>query len=397
MKRLNLLIVALLATTFSASAQLSAVRKVFDNNHTQRTEIILPKVMGYNIYKADFHLHTIYSDGDITPAMRVNEAWFDGLDIISITDHMEYRRLEREMFRYMKDYIRPELRNEPKAVNTNVLNTDPDERGLLVDFNVSYESAKAKGNELGLMVVRGVEITRGKLGDYNALFTKDNNALYSPNLETTIRNAREQGAFIIHNHPQFSKKTKSTMPPHCEDFYAKGLIDGIEVINSYNFYDRLFDYCIEGGYTPFSNSDAHNLIALRFPNAGKEYFRNMTLILAKRCDEKSIHEALKAGRTIAYQANMLIGQEKLLSELFKESVTVEVVGEDSKRWKVRITNHSSLPYSLRWEGKKEGAVFGQSSALLNVKKGTKELDITVTNMFYGKEKSPVVSFKLNKH
>jgi hypothetical protein len=93
---------------------------------------------------------------------------------------------------------------------------------------------------------------------------------------------------------------------------------------------------------------------------------------------------------------MLIGQEKLLSELFKESVTVEVVGEDSKRWKVRITNHSSLPYSLLWEGKKEAAVFGQSSALLNVKKGTKELDITVTNMFYCKEKSPVVSFKLNK-
>lgn len=396
MKRFNLLIVALLATVFSASAQLSAVRKVFDNNHTQRTEIILPKVMGYNVYKADFHLHSIYSDGDVTPAMRVNEAWFDGLDIISITDHMEYRRLEREMFRYMKDYIRPELRNESKAVNTNVLNTDPDERGLLVDFNVSYESAKAKGDEMGLLVVRGVEITRGKLGDYNALFTKDNNALYDPNLETTIRNAREQGAFIIHNHPQFSKKTKSTMPPHCEDFYAKGLIDGIEVINSYNFYDRLFDYCIEGGYTPFANSDAHNLIALRFPNAGKDYFRNMTLILAERCDEQSIHEALKAGRTIAYQANMLIGKEELLSELFKESVTVEVVGEDSKRWKVRIINHSSLPYSLRWEGKKEGAVFGQSSALLNVKKGTKELDITVTNMFYGKEKSPVVSFKLKK-
>ena len=50
MKRLNLLIVALLVTAFSASAQLSAVRKVFDNNHTQRTEIILPKVNGQALY-----------------------------------------------------------------------------------------------------------------------------------------------------------------------------------------------------------------------------------------------------------------------------------------------------------------------------------------------------------
>ena len=122
----------------------------------------------------------------------------------------------------------------------------------------------------------------------------------------------------------------------------------------------------------------------------------MTLILAKQCDEKSILNALKAGRTIAYHANMLVGREELLKELFKESVTVEVVGEDKKNWKGRITNHSSLPYSLRWEGKKEGAVLGQSSATLNVKKDTKALDITVTNMFYGKEKSPVVSFKIKK-
>lgn len=396
MKRFNLLIIALFATIFSASAQLDVVRKDFSKSRTCRTEIVLPKVMGYNVYKADFHTHSIYSDGDITPAMRVEEAWTDGLDIISVTDHMEYRRIEREMFRYMKDYIRPELRNEPKAVNTNVLNTDPDERGLLVDFNLSYETAKVKGDEVGIMVVRGVEITRGKLGDYNAIFTKDNNTLYDPNLETTIRNARAQGAFIFHNHPQYSKKTQSTMPPHCEDFHAKGLIDGIEVANGYNFYDRLFDLCIEGGYTPFATSDAHNIIALRYPDAGKEYFRNMTLILAKQCDEKSILNALKAGRTIAYHANMLVGREELLKELFKESVTVEVVGEDKKNWKVRITNHSSLPYSLRWEGKKEGAVLGQSSATLNVKKDTKALDITVTNMFYGKEKSPVVSFKIKK-
>ena len=388
--------VALLATVFSASAQLDVIRKDFSKSRNCRTEIILPKVMGYNIYKADFHLHSIYSDGDITPAMRVEEAWADGLDIITISDHMEYRRLEREIFRYMKDYIRPDLRNEPKAVNTNVLNTDPDERGLLVDFNVSYEAAKAKADEIGLMVVRGVEITRGKLGDYNAIFTKNNNTIYDPNLETTIRNAREQGAFIFHNHPQFSKKTQSTMPPHCEDFHAKGLIDGIEVANGFNFYDRLFDFCIEGGYTPFSNSDAHNIIALRYPDAGKEYFRNMTLVLAKNCDEKSILNALKAGRTIAYHANMLVGEEKLLSELFKESVTVEVVGEDSKRWKVRVTNHSSLPYSLRWEKNKEAAVLGNSAATLNVKRGTKVLELEVTNMFYGKEKSPVVSFKIKK-
>ena len=389
------LFVLLLALTTTATAQLAAVRKVIEKGKINRNEIVIPKVGAYNVYKADFHIHTIYSDGDITPAMRVDEAFADGLDIIAITDHMEYRRIEREMYRYMKDYIREDLRGAEKAVNTNVLNNDPDSRGLLVDFNVSYESAKKRADGLGLMVVRGVEITRGKQGDYNALFTKDNNAIYNPNLETTIRNARKQGAFIIHNHPhEYDKTTKTTMPSHREDLYAKKLIDGIEMANSFRAYDRLFGFCMEGGYTPFSNSDVHNLISIRYPNTGKEYFRNMTLVLAKNCDEKSIHNALKEGRTIAYHANILIGNEKLLAEFFSSCVSVEVVGESGNNLKVKVTNHSSLPFSLRWEKKRECAVFGLSSVVINVSKGTKVLDITPTNMFFGKNKSPKVSFKL---
>ena len=389
------ILTATIAVSTTATAQLSAVRKIFSKTRDQRNEIILPKVNGYNIYKADLHLHTIYSDGDVTPAIRVDEAWSDGLDIIAITDHMEYRRIERAMYHYMGSYIREDLRAEGQAINTNVLNTSPDERGLLVDFNVGYEEAKKKGDELGILVIRGVEITRGKLGDYNALFTTDNNKLYDPNLETTIRNARSQGAFIIHNHPQVSKETKSTMPEHCEDFYAKGLIDGIEMSNNRSYYERLFNYCMGGGYAPFANSDAHNLIALRYPDAGKDYYRNMTLIFAKNCDEKSIKKALEERRTVAYHANMLIGREDLLTELFRASVSVEIVGETSKVLKVKVTNHSSLPYSIRWEGKRDGAVYGMSATVINVRKGTKELDITATNMFYGKGKSPKVTFKLN--
>ncbi|MBR2858628.1 MAG: PHP domain-containing protein, partial [Alistipes sp.] len=213
-----------------------------------RSEIYIPQVMGYNVYKADLHTHTIYSDGEMTPALRVNEAWCDGLDIIAITDHMEYRRIEREMFQYMDRYVDPAYHGKG-AVNTNVLNRDPDSKGILVDFNVGSKAAAKEAKRLGIMAIQGVEITRGKLGDYNALFTTDNNALYDPNLEQTIRNARAQGAFIIHNHPQYSKRTESTLPKHCEDFYAKGLIDGIELANGFNRYDRLFDYCFKGKYT----------------------------------------------------------------------------------------------------------------------------------------------------
>ena len=45
----------------------------------QRAEFILPEVNGYNVYKADLHTHSVYSDGDCTPEFRVREAWYDGL------------------------------------------------------------------------------------------------------------------------------------------------------------------------------------------------------------------------------------------------------------------------------------------------------------------------------
>ena len=397
MKSNKFLVIAttlILCGVATAAAQFNAVHKVVNRSRNQRTEIVIPKVKGYNVYKADFHTHSIFSDGEVTPALRVEEAWADGLDIIAVTDHMEYRRTERVIYQYMKDYIREDLRGENKAVNTNVLNTNPDGRGLLVDFNVSYDSAKKKGDELGIMVVRGVEITRGKLGDYNAIFTKDNNAIYDPDLETSIRNARKQGAFIMHNHPQYTKETESTMPKHCEDFHAKGLIDGIEIANSYQLFRSLFDFCIEGGYAPFSSSDVHTLTSFYYPDAGKDYFRNMTLVLAKSCDEKSIHKALDEKRTIAYRANLLIGREELLVDLFHACISVEVLGEQGGVLKVKLTNNSSLPFSLRWEGNREVAIWGHSATVVNVKRGTKVVDMRVTNMLYAKTKSPVIPISL---
>ncbi|MBO5961871.1 MAG: histidinol-phosphatase [Alistipes sp.] len=396
MKTLKLLLPLILMSILSASAQKQSILRhqpgVIGDKGV-RNEIYIPKVMGYNVYKADLHTHTIYSDGDITPALRVNEAWCDGLDIIAITDHMEYRRVEREIFQYMKDYIDPAYRGKG-AVNTNVLNRDPDSNGILVDFNVASTAAEKEAKRLGIMAIKGVEITRGKLGDYNALFTTDNNALYDPNLEQTIRNARAQGAFIIHNHPQYSKNTESTLPPHCEDFYAKGLIDGIELANGFNHYDRLFDYCFKGKYTPFATSDAHFLISARFPNAGKEYYRNMTLILAKDRTEKAVKEALRAGRTIAYSANMLIGTEKLLLELFDACVEVEKVGTDWKKLGVVIRNKSSLPFAVSKDGKNEYIVPAHGTAMVYVGRNDKVLNLTITNMLYGVNKSPKVSFKL---
>ena len=104
-----------------------------------RTEIILPQVKGYNCYKADFHTHTIYSDGEITPRERMREAWYDGLDILAITDHLEIRRYEKYMLRALALY-NPD--GKPyKYANAGAGNRNDKNAPMLSDLNACFEEA----------------------------------------------------------------------------------------------------------------------------------------------------------------------------------------------------------------------------------------------------------------
>ena len=91
---------------------------------------------------------------------------------------------------------------------------------------------------------------------------------------------------------------------------------------------------------------------------------------------------------------MLIGKEELLLDLFDACVSVEVLGEQGNVLKVKLTNNSSLPFSLKWEGNREVALWGHSAAVVNVKRGTEAVDMRITNMLYAKAKSPVAHIKL---
>jgi hypothetical protein len=386
--------VASLAIATTASAQ-NVLEQPFTRD-TERTEIIIPKVNGLNVYKSDLHLHTIYSDGDVTPEMRVIEAWQDGLDIIAITDHMEYRRIEREMFKYMKDYIREDLRSG-KAVNTNVLKTDPDAHGLLVDFNIAPELAIRKARDYGIFVIKGVEITRSNLGDYNALFTTDNNKIYDPDIRKAIKNAVDQGAFVFQNHPKRDPNTKTKMTELAEEMYAKGYLKGTELGNGHAFWGWLVPHCLNNGLAPISNSDGHATMAERFyPFYNKDAYRNMTFILAKKCDEKSIKDALFAGRTIAYHSNKLVGKEEYLCEFFKNSVTIEHQCDTKKSTIVTLTNRCSIPFELKW-GKNSTAVLGAMGALqIHLPKGAGEQEFVVTNLITGGKKRAKVTLSFKR-
>ena len=91
MKKLLSLILfsALVISAAEAQKKIPIVHNTQKGAVPSRTTIILPEVKGFKCYKADFHVHTTYSDGSVNPAGRVAEAWYDGLDIVAITDHLE--------------------------------------------------------------------------------------------------------------------------------------------------------------------------------------------------------------------------------------------------------------------------------------------------------------------
>ena len=355
-----------------------------------RKEIILPQVNGYNVYKADLHTHTIYSDGAVLPDFRVKEAWLDGLDVMAVTDHLEYRPHEETMGDYMKNYID----GSGKAVKNNrITDTPPDKDGIQVDLNSSYERTVkiCESTGYGLTIIRGTEITRNgtTIGHYNALFTKDNNTIYDPDPIQAMRNAKAQGALVMHNHPGW-RKTDLNLTEVDKAAYGEGLIDGVEVMNTDEFYPCVIDRVQERGLFISANSDIHATTASDYSSEGN--LRPMTLILAKDKSLESLKEALVADRTIAVAFNTICGSEKLLSDFFKASVSVRVIDEkDSKgRATIWLTNNTSLEYHISRVGGNMVYLAPFSTILIKDKSKGRKIPVVVVNMFCSADKHPEV-------
>ncbi|MBE6174696.1 MAG: hypothetical protein E7147_04005 [Rikenellaceae bacterium] len=349
MKRILLLLSALLCVA-GAEAQKKApiVHLTCPESSVRRTEIILPTVKGFNCYKADFHIHTSYSDGVVTPAGRVDEAWYDGLDIIAITDHLEshsgVKRFLKVSAPYNKSgkptrYLVPGSTKMPKS------GIDP---GLKVDFNAIHEEAVKHNQRKGynLLLIKGCEMARNneKLGHYNTLFVEDLNSLYAFELKEAFLNVKKQGGIIIHNHPGNVDKYENEW--HA-DVYSSGLIDGVEVANGIRFYPYMVRRCVDNKLTMFGNTDTHGLINHKYSTIGT--FRTMTIVLAKECTEKAVKDAILKRRTIAYSGGDLIGEEKWLAEFLNAAVDCRMVSENEKKGtrKYALTNMSSITYRLR--------------------------------------------------
>ncbi len=391
----NLFLLAALVLTGSATAQyyqdaenVDMLRHVAAKT-VQRSEIVLPQVNGYNVYKADLHTHTIFSDAETTPEYRVREAFWDGLDVLAVTDHVEYRPYEGKMLNFLKGYV-PE---GTKAINTRIHYKAGDARGIQTDLNLSVELTKAAAREYGITIIPGTEVTRDPrvYGHYNALFTTDNNTIYDADPLVSLRNARKQGAIIMQNHPGWRRKNLEYLDFEIKA-YGEGLIDGIEVMNGREFYPKIIDRAREKKFFVSANTDIHSTTSMDYRLDGN--FRNMTLIFAKDKSLKSLRSAMEARRTLAYSFGTLAGDEQLLKDLFLASVKVEVVYTNDKGARiVRLTNTTSLSYQISVDGRNPLIIKPFSSIQVSVAKD-KTLSFEVCNMWCGADRHPKIECKL---
>lgn len=278
-----------------------------------RRIISIPDIEGYKTLKCDFHMHTVFSDGTVWPTVRVEEAWKEGLDAIAITDHIEYR---------------------------------PHSKDVVADHNRSFEIASPLANQLNIILVRSAEITRSMPpGHLNALFIKNANLLDREDVNDALKEARDQGAFLLWNHPGWKAQQPDTTRWFDEhtDLLRNDLLHGIEVYNSSEYYPEALDWANEKNLTMFGNSDVHG------PMCISEGHRPLTLVFAKSRTEGGIREALFARRTVVYFDNTLAGKSNFLEPLFQaslkyDSTPLRLLNGSNKM--VYITNTSDVDYEL---------------------------------------------------
>ena len=264
-----------------------------DHSHPIGRKLKFPDIPGYKTLKCDFHQHTVFSDGSVWPDIRVQEALLDGLDAISLTEHLEYQP-------HKDDIPHP-------------------------DRNRSYDIAIKDAKDHDLIIVKGSEITRKMPpGHNNAIFLSDPNKLLVDDSIQVFREAKKQGGFNFWNHPAWTPQRKdgmATLTDVHRMLIKEKLLDGIEVANGQMYSDEALQIALDNNLTIMGNTDIHKLIDWDFkvPQGGH---RTMTLVFAKERNAESIKDALMNRRTVAVFKDLLIGRNEFLVPLIENSLKV---------------------------------------------------------------------------
>ena len=304
---------------------------VFSINAQKRKEFFKsPKGIFY--ISSDLHIHSVFSDGSVWPTIRVDEAVRDSIDLISLTEHLEYQS-------HISD-----------IPHTN--------------RNRSFQIAGGYVQKKPLAVVHGTEITKPMPpGHFNAIFIKDANKFFDKNKEPLIfikgiKEANKQGAFVFWNHPMWEANRSdgiAKLDPIHKEVIDKKLLHGIEVVNFDTFSEEAMQIALDNELTMMGTSDVHVLIDWDFNKEEESFHRPITFIMSKNRTIKSIRDALFNGDTFIWYRDLIIGKSYNLKQVIENNLKVVSKGYGFKGRKVEILqveliNKSVAPISLKYIG-----------------------------------------------
>ena len=354
MKKTNILLL------FLFSIDIFSVGEVFVINDYKDMDRIInfPNTEKYKVIVADLHTHSVFSDGAVWPNVRVEEAVRDGIDLLAITEHLEYQ---------------PHIDDIPHP-----------------DRNRSFDIAEDIAKNKDLTVINGAEITRMfPPGHINAIFIEDANKLIYLDeakineakeilkevpeesltnyedlswledaalaslwpVKSALIEARNQNAFTFWNHPAWSSEEFIGQPMLREihkEFFRDNLLHGIEVANGDGYSEEAFRIALEYGLTVLGTSDVHGLIDWDYPSSIGAH-RPVTLILSESNSSDAIKSSLFTGKTVVWFKNNLIGLENNILELtnsYLKAKKVEIL-ENSDIARVEIENVSDVRFIIQ--------------------------------------------------
>jgi len=287
----------------------------------RKTPYRFPDAGEYKVLKGDLHIHTVFSDGVVWPVTRVEEAYAEDLDVITLTEHIEHR----------------------PHILTDISTTD---------HNRSYDIAKDAAQRYGIVLIRSTEITRemppGHLNIINIQdankfesFVNKNNTRDSAQITEALREGLRQGGFIFWNHPAFpTPDNKSTWHPVHQRFVEQGLMMGIEVVNGERYESIAFQWCLDHNLTIISNSDVHSTMAQKRSIDG---FKVMTLLLAHDKTPEAVMDALRNRRTVALWNNQLMGRKEHVTPIVQSAVKA-VLHNRGGQFLLEYVNESGFPF-----------------------------------------------------
>ena len=323
-----------------------------------------PTSDGRQVLAVDLHTHSVFSDGEVWPSIRVQEALREGLAAYTPTEHLEYQK-------HAADIPHP-------------------------DHNRSYQIASEAAKAHNLLVIPGAEITRGvPPGHVNAVFINDANALLVDDAQfddgraskqemstqaalEAIGIANRQGAFVFWNHPYYPPSNNpgatSVMGPMHKKLFKKKQLHGIEIANGNDHSDQAFAAALKYNLTLLGNSDVHGLVEWNewpvykggslHQRTPEDYHRTATLVLVEPNSEdnkaednkaRAIKDSLFNRATVVYYRDKLLGREKELSAVVGGALTLSISDTAPSTLyphviKITLTNHSPMDFYVRHRG-----------------------------------------------